>query len=111
MRKITIKYKEWSFNSNNVGLLGKSRHLFPQLYLVIKGDVGRLTDSSVETSAASFCFSTVSLILLSLWIFLLKFLYTALQLPGLPLFFMPLITRCVTFGYSLNFSGHLFSPF
>lgn len=59
MRKVTIKYKEWSFNSNDMGLLGKPRLLFPQLYLVIKGDVGRLTDSSVEAFTASFCFSAV----------------------------------------------------
>lgn len=61
MRKVTIKYKKWSLNSNDGSVFGKHRHFFLQLHLGIRSDTGRLIEPSVETFTASFCFSIVSL--------------------------------------------------
>lgn len=73
MRKATIKYKEWSLNSNDGGVLGKHRHFFLQLHLGIKGDTDRLIKPSVEIFTASFAL-VLSFILLTLWIFPCDFL-------------------------------------
>lgn len=98
-RKPTVKYKGWSLNPNDVGLPGKRRLPPPPGAL---GNQGGCT--SVEHFITTFSFHTMSLILLSLWVFLCDILIIIIKDPQLPepLFLLPLIIRSVIFGNSTS---------